>query len=550
MTVFNGTGVCGGIAIGKAKIYRRTGSTAVKKSISDTDAEIRRYENAKANALGKLRGIYDTAVKEVGTENAQIFDIHMMLIDDEDYNDAVVEMIRKQHVNAEYAVKVTGENFARMFSDMNDGYMNARAADITDISEKILAGFYENQNENGNLSESVVICADDLAPSETISLDKKKILAFATSDGSAYSHTAILARSMNIPAVICLGSEFLCSIKDGITVIADGYNGVFITEPDEKTITEYKEKQEKENEKKRLLKMLRGKENITLDGTKIKLFANIGSADDIGDVILNDADGIGLFRSEFLYLGRSTFPTEEEQYSVYKRVLESMGSKKVIIRTLDIGADKQADYFAIPKEENPALGMRAVRICLTRPEILKTQLRALYRTSPFGNLGIMYPMITNMWELDEIKKIENSAREELKSENIPFSESVEKGIMIETPAAAIISDRLAREVDFFSIGTNDLIQYTLACDRQNPSIGRFTDSHHEAVMRLIETTVKNAHNNNVWVGVCGELAGDISLTEFFLRLGIDELSVSPSLILTLREKIRNTDLSKKTEENY
>lgn len=548
MTVFEGTGVCRGIAIGKIAVYKRTRIRVERKAVTDTEAEINRYENAKRKAVEKLREVYEAAVKEVGEENAQIFDIHMMLIDDEDYNDAVIGMIRNQYVNAQYAVKITGENFARMFSDMDDSYMQARAVDIMDISERIIAGFSETGSEASEQDESVIICADDLAPSETVSLDKKKILAFATAGGSAYSHTAILARSMNIPAVIGLGKDFLSSIKDGDTAITDGNNGVFILSPDEKTVAEYEEKKQRETERLELLKRLKGKENITLDGTRIKLFANIGNAEDIGDVIVNDADGIGLFRSEFLYLGRSGFPTEEEQFSVYKRVLESMGSKKVIIRTLDIGADKQADYFAIPKEENPALGMRAVRICITRPEIIRTQLRALYRASPFGNLGIMFPMITSLWELREILEIANSVKKELRNENIAVSYSVETGIMIETPAAAIISDKLAPLVDFFSIGTNDLTQYTLACDRQNPAVYSFTDDHHEAVLRLIEATVKNAHANGIWAGICGELAADTSLTEYFLRLGVDELSVSPPLVLPLREKIRSTDLKGKGKQ--
>ena len=444
----------------------------------------------------------------------------LMMLEDDDYNESIENIIDSQKVNAEYAVVVTADNFAEMFASMDDPYMQARAADVKDISNRIIANLTGNVSDGSAGDDKMIVCADDLAPSETISLDKDKVLAFVTAHGSSNSHTAILARNMNIPAVIGVGSKFLSEIKDGDFAIVDGFTGEIFVDTDEKTTAELTKKQKADEEKKRLLQTLKGKENVTKDGKKINIYANIGSVDNIGAVLLNDAGGIGLFRSEFLYLENSDFPTEEQQFHAYKRVLESMAGKKVIIRTLDIGADKQVDYFGLKKEENPALGYRAIRICLTRPEIFKTQLRALFRASVYGNLGIMFPMITRV------------------------SDSVELGIMIETPAAAIISDKLAKLVDFFSVGTNDLTQYTLACDRQNPDIEQFCDTHHEAILRLIEMSAENAHKNGAWIGICGELAADTTLTETFLRMGIDELSVSPTFVLKVRDAVRNIDLSK------
>ena len=544
MVKYQGKGVYGAIAVGKISVFKRQDIQVKRIRIEDTDAEIARLESAKEKAIAQLQEIYEKALKEVGEANAQIFEIHMMMVEDDDYNEAIVEMINVQNVNAEYAVAVTADNFATMFSSMDDSYMQARAADVSDISNRIIACMSGCENINSASNEKVIICADDLAPSETVSLDKDKVLAFVTAHGSSNSHTAILARNMNIPAIIGIGEQFLTQIKDGDTAVADGFTGEFIIDPDSETLSAANLKLEAEAEKKELLEKLKGKENITLDGTKINIYANIGSVDNIGAVLLNDAGGIGLFRSEFLYLESNDYPTEELQVQIYKRVLESMGSKKVIIRTLDIGADKQADYFNLDKEENPALGLRAIRLCLSRPEIFKIQLRALYRASAFGKLGIMFPMITSEWELKEILALCEEVKRELEAEKIVYSDSIELGIMIETPAAAIISDKLAPMVDFFSVGTNDLTQYTLACDRQNPRLERFCDTHHEAVLRLIEISAENAHKHGKWIGICGELAADTTLTETFLRMGIDELSVSPSFVLKVRDTVRKTDLSK------
>ena len=544
MEKYIGKGVYSAVAIGKISVFKRSDMEVKRIKIDDPDGEIERLENAKKKAVSELEKIYEKALKEVGEANAQIFEIHIMMIDDDDYNDAIREMITNQSVNAEYAVAVTADNFAEMFASMDDAYMQARSADVRDISNRIISCLGDNE-ENSSLSdEKVIICADDLAPSETVSLDKEKVLAFVTAHGSSNSHTAILARNMNIPAIIGVGDKFLSEIKDGDMAIADGFTGEFIVSPDDETKALYEKKQKDDEEKKALLQKLKGKENVTLDGRKINVFANIGSVDNIGAVLLNDAGGIGLFRSEFLYLENSDYPTEEEQFKVYKRVLESMAGKKVIIRTLDIGADKQADYFNLDKEENPALGLRAIRLCLDRPEIFKTQLRALFRASVYGKLGIMFPMITSVWEVEEILALCDTIKDELKADGIEYSDSIELGIMIETPAAAVISDKLAPLVDFFSVGTNDLTQYTLACDRQNPRIERFCDTHHEAVLRLIELAAKNAHANNAWIGICGELAADTTLTETFLRMGIDELSVSPTFVLKVRDAVRKTDLSK------
>lgn len=543
MTVFKGKGVYGAIASGRISVFKKQNLTIKRVHCEDSANERARVEASKAEASEQLQSIYEKALKEVGETNAQIFEIHMMMIEDDDYNEAITEMITGQNVNAEYAVAVTADNFADMFSSMDDSYMQARAADVHDISNRIIACM--NDCETGDLSaaEKVIICADDLAPSETVSLNKDKVLAFVTSCGSSSSHTVILARNMNIPAIIGLGEEFLTQIKDGTTAIADGFTGTFIVDPDDVTLSEYKQRQQEEEKKKKLLQELKGRENITLDGKKIDIFANIGSAGNIGAVLVNDAGGIGLFRSEFMYLENTDYPTEEEQFRIYKRVLESMAPKKVIIRTLDIGADKQADYFHLEHEENPALGLRAIRLCLSRPEIFRVQLRALYRASVYGRLGIMFPMITSTSELEEILALCHEVRNELKEANIEYSSSIELGIMIETPAAALISDRLAPMVDFFSVGTNDLTQYTLACDRQNPRIERFCDTHHEAILRLIEMSAENAHKNGIWIGICGELAADTSLTESFLRMGIDELSVSPSLVLKVRDTVRKINLN-------
>lgn len=544
MLKLNGKGVYGAVATGKISVFKRQEAQVRRIHVEDTAAELTRVDAAKKKASEQLSAIYEKALREVGETNAQIFEIHMMMIEDEDYNESIQSIIENQSVNAEYAVAVTSDNFAEMFSSMDDAYMQARAADVKDISNRIIACMAENGGSDSGSDDKVIICADDLAPSETVSLDKEKVLAFVTAHGSSNSHTAILARNMNIPAIIGVGDELLEKIKDGDMAAVDGYTGEVFIDPDEKTLAEITAKQKSDLEKKELLKSLKGKENITLDGTKVNIYANIGSVDNIGAVLVNDAGGIGLFRSEFLYLENSDYPTEEQQFHAYKKVLESMAGKKVIIRTLDIGADKQVDYFNLDKEENPALGFRAIRICLTRPEIFKTQLRALFRASAFGNLGIMFPMITSVSELEKILAICDEVKAELKESNIEYSEKTEIGIMIETPAAAIISDRLAPMVDFFSVGTNDLTQYTLACDRQNPKLEDFCDTHHEAILRLIEMSAKNAHANGAWIGICGELAADTTLTETFLRMGIDELSVSPSYVLKLRDTVRNIDLSK------
>ena len=544
MKKFTGKGVYGAIAMGKISVFQKQDTLIQRTSVKDTEAEKARVEAAKAAAAEQLQAIYEKALKEVGETNAQIFEIHMMMLEDDDYNESIQNIIDIQKVNAEYAVSITADNFAEMFSAMDDVYMQARAADVRDISDRIIANLTGNVAVQEDSGEKHIICADDLAPSETVSLDKDKVLAFVTAHGSSNSHTAILARNMNIPAVIGVGSDFLKEVQDGTEAIVDGFTGEIFVEPDEETRRRLLEKQQADEEKKRLLLELKGKENVTRDGTKVNIYANIGSVDNIGAVLLNDAGGIGLFRSEFLYLENNDYPNEEQQFLAYKRVLESMAGKKVIIRTLDIGADKQVDYFHLKKEDNPAMGYRAIRICLTRPEIFKTQLRALYRASIYGNLGVMFPMITSVSELEKILAICEEVKAELREQGVTYSDTMELGIMIETPAAAIISDRLAPMVDFFSVGTNDLTQYTLACDRQNPDIEPFIDTHHEAILRLIEMSVKNAHANGAWIGICGELAADTTLTETFLRMGIDELSVSPAFVLKVRDAVRNVDLRK------
>lgn len=544
MKKYSGKGVYGAIAIGKISVLKKNDAAVTRVHVEDTAAEKARVEKAKQAAAEQLQAIHDKALKEVGETNAQIFEIHIMMLEDEDYNESIANIIDTQQVNAEYAVAVTSDNFAEMFAAMDDAYMQARSADVRDISNRIIANLTGAADSSAESCDSMIVCADDLAPSETVALDKDKVLAFVTAHGSSNSHTAILARNMNIPAVIGMGDEFLTEISSGTPAIVDGYTGTVIVDPDEATVAEYTAKRTSDEEKKRLLQELKGKENVTVDGRKINIYANISGIDNIGAVLLNDAGGIGLFRSEFLYLENSDFPTEEQQFHAYKRVLESMAGKKVIIRTLDIGADKQVDYFGLKKEENPALGYRAIRICLTRPEIFRTQLRALYRASVYGNLGIMFPMITSVKEVERIKEICEEVKAELRSDGIEYSDKIELGIMIETPAAALISDRLAPMVDYFSVGTNDLTQYTLACDRQNPDIEEFIDTHHEAILRLIEMSAENAHKNGAWIGICGELAADTTLTERFLRMGIDELSVSPSFVLKVRDAVRRTDLSK------
>ena len=544
MKKFTRKGVYGAVAMGKISVFQKQDTLIQRTSVKDTEAEKARVEAAKAAAAEQLQAIYEKALKEVGETNAQIFEIHMMMLEDDDYNESIQNIIDTQKVNAEYAVSITADNFAEMFSAMDDAYMQARAADVRDISDRIIANLTGNVAVQEDSGEKHIICADDLAPSETVSLDKDKVLAFVTAHGSSNSHTAILARNMNIPAVIGVGSDFLKEVQDGTEAIVDGFTGEIFVEPDEETRRRLLEKQQADEEKKRLLLELKGKENVTRDGTKVNIYANIGSVDNIGAVLLNDAGGIGLFRSEFLYLENNDYPNEEQQFLAYKRVLESMAGKKVIIRTLDIGADKQVDYFHLKKEDNPAMGYRAIRICLTRPEIFKTQLRALYRASIYGNLGVMFPMITSVSELEKILAICEEVKAELREQGVTYSDTMELGIMIETPAAAIISDRLAPMVDFFSVGTNDLTQYTLACDRQNPDIEPFIDTHHEAILRLIEMSAKNAHANGAWIGICGELAADTTLTETFLRMGIDELSVSPAFVLKVRDAVRNVDLRK------
>lgn len=544
MTTLKGKGVYGAIALGRISVFTRREASVKRTHIEDIEAEKARLEKAKEKATEQLRTIYEKALKEVGEANAQIFEIHQMMIEDEDYNESITSIIETQSVNAEYAVAVTADNFSEMFASMDDAYMQARSADVKDISNRIISCLSDGGGSDAVSDEKVIICADDLAPSETVQLDKDKVLAFVTAFGSSNSHTAILARNMNIPAVIGVGTELLNTVKSGVFAAVDGYTGEIFIDPDKETVARLEKKRKEDEEKKHLLQELKGKENVTLDGRKINIYANIGSVDNIGAVLANDAGGIGLFRSEFLYLESSDYPTEEQQFAAYKRVLESMAGKKVIIRTLDIGADKQVDYFGLEKEENPALGYRAIRICLTRPEIFRTQLRALYRASAYGNLGIMFPMITSVSEVEKILAMCGEVKEQLRAEGVEVSDNVELGIMIETPAAAIISDRLAPMVDFFSVGTNDLTQYTLACDRQNANIEQFIDTHHEAILRLIEMSAENAHKHGAWIGICGELAADTSLTETFLRMGIDELSVSPTFVLKVRDAVRKCDLSK------
>ena len=540
MQVYSGKSVFGGIAIGKISVYRKNEQQLKRVRTEDTKGELARYEAAKAAAIEQLQELYQKALKEVGEANAAIFEIHQMMLDDGDYNESVENIIETQKINAEYAVAVTGDNFAQMFRAMDDDYMRERAADVKDVSERVLSILNGGQKGKVVTDEPVIIVADDLAPSETVQLEKDMVLSFVTVHGSVNSHTAILARTMAIPALIGTEELPLDDTVDGKLAVVDGLNGKIYVEPDAQTLEEMKKRRQAELEKKELLQLLKGKDNVTLDGKKIMLYANIGNIKDLATVIQNDAGGIGLFRSEFIYLEKDRYPTEEEQFSIYKTAVETMAGKRVIIRTLDIGADKQCEYFKMDKEENPALGYRAIRICLTRPEIFKTQLRALFRASAYGNLAIMYPMITSLWEVKRIKEIVEEVKAELTAEQLEFG-NPQQGIMIETPAAVMMSEELAKEVDFFSIGTNDLTQYTLAIDRQNPKLDKFYDAHHPAVLSMIRMTVENAHKVGIWAGICGELGADTSLTKEFLAMGVDELSVSPGSILPIRKIILETD---------
>lgn len=541
MKVYKGKSVFGGIAIGKIQVYGKGEKQVKRTKVEDAEAEVLRYRQATQEAMDQLKVLYEKALQEVGEANAAIFEIHQMMLEDGDYQESIENIIHTQEVNAEYAVAQTGDNFAQMFASMEDDYMRGRAADVRDISERLLTVLQGGDEEKMNLKEPVIIVADDLAPSETVQLDKDMVLSFVTVHGSLNSHTAILARTIGIPALVGAGLA-LDETIDGKLGIVDGTDGTFYVEPDEETLHRLEKARQEELVKKELLQTLKGKENITLDGQKILLYANIGNMKDLAAVMQNDAGGIGLFRSEFIYLERDDFPTEEEQFNIYRTVAETMGKKRVIIRTLDIGADKQCDYFQMEKEENPAMGCRAIRICLTRPEIFKTQLRALFRASAFGKIAIMYPMITSVWEVRRIKEIVEEVKGELQAQGIAYGEP-EQGIMIETPAAAIISDQLAREVDFFSIGTNDLTQYLLAVDRQNTALDEFCDTHHPAVLRMIELVVENAHKAGIWAGICGELGADLELTRDFLAMGVDELSVSPGSVLPIRKIVLETDVT-------
>ena len=532
MKVYHGKSVFGGIAIGKTAVYQKSEQQVKRVKTEDSDGEWARYQAAREASIEQLGELYDKACREVGETNAAIFEIHQMMLEDDDYNESVENIIRTQQVNAEYAVAATGDNFSQMFAAMDDDYMRGRAADVKDISERVLNNLSGAGKTGVTTDEPVIILADDLAPSETVQLDKDKVLSFVTVHGSTNSHTAILARTMAIPALI--GTDIpLDETTDGVLAVVDGSDGTIYVDPDEETMALMQEKKRADEEKKALLQQLKGKENKTIDGKKIMLYANIGNIKDLAAVIQNDAGGIGLFRSEFLYLEKEDYPTEEEQFKVYKTAVETMAGKNVIIRTLDIGADKQCAYFNMEHEENPALGYRAIRICLTQTDVFKTQLRALFRASAYGKLSIMYPMITSLWEVRKIKEIVEEVKAELD----------EQGIMIETPAAVMVSGELAKEVDFFSIGTNDLTQYTLAVDRQNPKLDRFFDPHHPAILAMIRMVVENAHKAGIWAGICGELGADTSLTKEFLAMGVDELSVSAGSILPIRKIILETDLS-------
>lgn len=543
MQIYHGKSVFGGIAIGKIQVFSKKEHKIVRVKITDTDAEQLRFTKAVQEAKQQLAALYDKACREVGEANAAIFEVHQMMLEDDDFQDSVSNIIETQQVNAEYAVGVTADNFANMFEAMDDEYMRGRAADVKDIAERLVVILRGSSQQGIAAEEPVIVMAQDLAPSETVQMDKDKILAFVTAKGSLQSHTAILARTMSIPALVDTGMEHMDDF-DGKDAIVDGFEGVIYIEPDRETADRLLARKAEEDEKRKLLLMLKGKEDVTLDGQKIMLYANIGSTADLAMVLQNDAGGIGLFRSEFIYLGRDEFPTENEQFQIYKSVAETMAGKRVIIRTLDIGADKKVDYFNLDEEENPALGYRAIRICLSRPDIFKTQLRAILRAGVYGNIAVMYPMITSVEEVRRIKEIMKEVKTELREQGIAYADVLE-GVMIETPAAVMISDELAKEVDFFSIGTNDLTQYTLAIDRQNPKLDAFYNPHHPAVLKMIRMTVENAHKAGIWAGICGELGADTALTEEFLKMGVDELSVSPGRILPIRKIIRETSVKER-----
>ncbi len=547
MYTIQGKGVSGGVANGPLCFYQRGDHDVAKHEIADTEAEKQRFESARQTAMEQLKALYEKALAEVGEEGAELFEAHQMMLDDLDYVEGIQDLIDGEQVNAEYAVSQVAEQFAQMFASMDDSYMQARAADVKDISNRVI-GILGGVVAGGIDSDvPVILAADDLAPSETVQLDKSKILGFVTQGGSGNSHTAILARTMGIPAVIGTG-DALREDYEGKTAWIDGETGELFVEADEITHERLSKKHAKQRAMKELMDQLKGKENVTIDGRKVMVYCNIGSPDDVDQVLANDGGGIGLFRSEFLYLQNNDYPTEEQQFQAYKTVAERMGGKRVIIRTLDIGADKQADYFQLAHEENPAMGLRAIRICLTRPEVFKTQLRALYRASAYGKIAIMFPMITSEWEVLEIKRICEGVKAELRKEEQPFDENIELGIMVETPAAVMMSDRLAKLVDFFSVGTNDLTQYTLATDRQGGNLDRFFDAHHPAVLRMIKMAADNAHKAGIWIGICGELGADTSMTETFMALGVDELSVSPSAVLPLRSTIRSINTAENREK--
>lgn len=540
MRIYNGKSVFNGIAIGKIRVYKRDVQQVKRTKVTDMEAELSRFASVKEEAVRQLQGLYDKALKEVGEANAAIFEVHQMMLDDVDYNESVENIVRSQEVNVEYAVAATGDNFSQMFAAMDDDYMRERAADVKDISERLLTILSGKEDHTASAKEPAIIIADDLAPSETVQLDKDMVLSFVTVHGSTNSHTAILARMMEIPALV--GTKLpLDDTVDGKTGIVDGGDGKVYVDPDEETLLRMRKKQEEEQHRKELLLTLKGRENVTLDGQKVMLYANIGNIKDLAMVMQNDAGGIGLFRSEFIYLEKEDYPSEEEQFQIYKQAAETMAGKRVIIRTLDIGADKQCGYLDMEQEENPALGVRAIRICLTRPDVFKTQLRALFRASAFGNIAVMYPMITSIGEIRRIKGIVSEVKAELDAQGTPYGEP-EQGIMIETPAAVLVSDMLAKEVDFFSIGTNDLTQYTLAIDRQNPKLDEFYDAHHPAILRMISMVVENAHKAGIWAGICGELGADETLTREFLAMGVDELSVAPGSILPIRKIVLETNV--------
>lgn len=542
MQLYHGKSVFGGIAIGKIRVFSKTEHKITRVKIDDIDAELTRFATAKEQALEQLAALYDKACKEVGEANAAIFEVHQMMLEDDDFIDSICSIIQTQQVNAEYAIGIAADNFSNMFLAMDDEYMRGRAADVKDISERLVTILKGNTEHNLKANEPAIVLAEDLAPSETVQMDKDKILSFVTVHGSVNSHTAILARTMSIPALVDTGLS-LTNDLDGKDAIVDGFDGVIYIEPDEESYLRLLKRKEEEDEKNNLLLTLKGKEDVTLDGQKIMLYANIGSTKDLAMVLQNDASGIGLFRSEFIYLESDDFPSENEQFQIYKSVAETMAGKRVIIRTLDIGADKKVDYFNLDAEENPALGYRAIRICLSQPEIFKTQLRAILRAGVYGNIAVMYPMITSIQDVRRIKAIMAEVKAELRKQGIAYADVLE-GIMIETPAAVMISEELAEEVDFFSIGTNDLTQYTLAIDRQNPKLDDFYDPHHPAVLKMIRMTVENAHKAGIWAGICGELGADTTLTEEFLKMGVDELSVSPGRILPIRKIIRETTIAK------